>query len=206
MMFRVAAAVSVVVLFAFSNPFSGAAEPSGGNSPSIGHADTTQGDKAMTIQITSTAFQEGQPIPKKHTGDGEDVSPPLSWTGVPEKAKELVLICDDPDAPTDEPWVHWVIYKIPPDVKALKEGIARKARLTDPPGALQGKNSWPGTQNIGYRGPMPPPGHGTHHYYFKLYALEAKLSVESGMDKKSLLQEIRGHVLAEGQIMGTYAR
>ncbi len=78
--------------------------------------------------------------------------------------------------------------------------------MTDPPGALQGKNSWPGQNNIGYRGPLPPPGHGTHHYYFKLYVLEAKLAVESGMDKKSLLQEIKEHVLAEGQLMGTYSR
>ncbi|MGW8258439.1 MAG: YbhB/YbcL family Raf kinase inhibitor-like protein, partial [Thermoguttaceae bacterium] len=91
----------------------------------------------MSIQITSTAFQDGQPIPKKYTGDGADVSPPLAWTGIPEKTKELVLICDDPDAPTAEPWVHWVIYKIPVNVKGLKEGIPKKTRLTDPPGALQ---------------------------------------------------------------------
>ncbi len=82
----------------------------------------------MTIQITSTAFKEGQTIPKKYTGEGVDLSPPLSWTGVPETAKELVLICDDPDAPTAEPWVHWIIYKIPANVNGLKEGIPRKAR------------------------------------------------------------------------------
>ena len=159
----------------------------------------------MTLEITSTAFKEGEAIPKKYTGEGADVSPPLAWTGVPEGAKELVLICDDPDAPTAEPWVHWVIYKIPADAKGLKEGIPQKPRLTDPAGALQGKNSWPAGQNIGYRGPMPPRGP-THRYNFKLYALEAKMSAEPGMDKKAILQEIEHHVVAKGQLMGTYQR
>ncbi len=158
----------------------------------------------MAIEITSTAFQEGQEIPKKYTGEGTDVSPPLSWTGVPENAKELVLICDDPDAPTEEPWVHWLIYKLPPDLTGLPEGIPRKPRLTKLPGVLQGKNSWP-SDNIGYRGPMPPPGK-PHRYYFKLYALEAKLTIEPGLDKRALLQDIRDHIIAEGQLMGTYER
>jgi Raf kinase inhibitor-like YbhB/YbcL family protein len=160
----------------------------------------------MTIQLTSPAFKEGEAIPKKFTGEGSDVSPPLEWADLPERTKELVLICDDPDAPTEEPWVHWVIYKIPADIKGLKEGIPRKPRLTEPPGTLQGKNSWPHDNNIGYRGPMPPPGHGTHHYYFKLFALEAKLAVEPGMDKNAILQEIENHVIAEGQLIGTYKR
>jgi Raf kinase inhibitor-like YbhB/YbcL family protein len=159
------------------------------------------------IKITSTVFEEGQRIPKKYTGEGLDISPPLSWSGVPEDAKELMIICDDPDAPTPEPWVHWVIYKIPASVASLKEDVPKKTRLTDPPGTLQGRNSWPEKQmHIGYRGPMPPPGHGTHRYYFKIYALEAKLAVEAGMDKKSLLKEIEDHVIAEGQLMGTYSR
>ena len=160
----------------------------------------------MAIKLTSSAFEEGQRIPKKYTFDGIDVSPPLAWTGVPEGTKELVLICDDPDAPTPEPWVHWVIYKIPANVTNLREDIPRKTRLTDPPGTLQGKNSWQDKQNVGYRGPMPPQGHGTHRYYFTLYALEAKLAVEAGMDAKSLLKDIEGHVLDKGQLMGTYSR
>jgi Raf kinase inhibitor-like YbhB/YbcL family protein len=159
----------------------------------------------MTITITSTAFNSGEAIPKKYTGDGFDYSPPLEWSGVPEGAKELALICDDPDAPGDEPWVHWVIYKIPADVKGLKEDVPRKPRLTDPPGALQGKNSWP-SDNIGYRGPKPPPGHGTHHYHFKLYALEGKLAVEPGMNKEAIWQEIKDHIIAEGELVGTYKR
>ena len=160
----------------------------------------------MTIEVSSTAFSHGQPIPAKYTGEGEDVSPPLAFSGVPEGARELVLICDDPDAPTEEPWVHWIIYKIPPDVEGLPEGIPRQARLKDPPGAYQGKNSWPKGEVIGYRGPMPPPGHGVHRYFFKVLALEAKLPVEPGLGKSTLLQEISGHVIDEGELMGTYAR
>jgi hypothetical protein len=159
----------------------------------------------MAIEVTSTAFAQGQPIPPKYSGEGEDVSPPISWSGLPENAQELVLICDDPDAPTAEPWVHWVIYKIPTALTGLPEGIERRARLKQPAGVLQGKNSWP-SQNVGYRGPMPPPGHGPHRYYFKLYALEAKLVISPGVDKKGLLEEIKGHVLEEGQLMGTYRR
>ena len=138
----------------------------------------------MTIQITSSAFAQGHPIPKKYTGEGDDVSPPLSWSEIPEGTKELVLICDDPDAPTAEPWVHWVIYKIPADAKGLPEGVPRKPRLKEPPGAVQGKNSWPASEAIGYRGPMPPPGHGVHHYYFKLYALGRPIDGRAGLGQE----------------------
>ena len=141
----------------------------------------------MTIQVTSSAFTQGHSIPKKYTGEGVDVSPPLTWSGFPEKTKELTLICDDPDAPNGD-WVHWVIYK------------------KEPAGAVQGKNSWPAAEAIGYRGPMPPPGHGVHHYYFKLYAIDAPLEAEPGLEKKALLDKIEGHVLAEGVLMGIYQR
>jgi Raf kinase inhibitor-like YbhB/YbcL family protein len=159
----------------------------------------------MKIEVTSTAFKDGQPIPRKHTGEGADVSPPILWKGLPEETKELVLICDDPDAPTAEPWVHWVIYKLPADTAGLPEGVARDLRLKSPKGAMQGKNNWP-KDNIGYRGPLPPPGHGTHHYHFKVYALEAHLTVEPGLDKKALMSEFKDHVLAEGELIGTYQR
>jgi Raf kinase inhibitor-like YbhB/YbcL family protein len=166
-----------------------------------------KGEIPMTIAVTSAAFANGQPIPKKYTGEGADVSPPLAWSNLPEKTKELALICDDPDAQMDEPWVHWVIYKIPASLSGLPEGVPRDPRLKSPPGALQGQNSWPkGKGNVGYRGPMPPPGHGIHHYHFKLYALEAHLPVQPGLDKKTLLGEIHGHVLAEGELVGTYER
>lgn len=159
----------------------------------------------MTIKITSDAFENGKPIPKKFTGEGPDVSPKLAWSGLPEGTKELALICDDPDAPQAEPWVHWVIYKIPATATGLSEGVPREPRLKEPAGALQGRNSWP-KGNIGYLGPMPPPGHGTHHYHFKLYALKSPLDVDSGLDKTALLQEMKGLILAEGELMGTYKR
>jgi len=160
----------------------------------------------MAIELKSPAFADGAGIPKKHTGEGEDVSPPLAWSGLPAGTKELALICDDPDAPTSEPWVHWVIYKIPPDLNGLPEGIDKAARLKNPPGVLQGKNSWMSGQTVGYRGPLPPPGHGVHHYHFRLYALEARLSAEQGLSKKTLLGEMSGHVLGEADLIGTYAR
>ncbi len=160
----------------------------------------------MAIELKSAAFANGAVIPKKYTGEGEDVSPPLAWSGLPAGTKELALICDDPDAPTSEPWVHWVIYKISPELAGLPEGIDKAARLKNPPGALQGKNSWMSGQTVGYRGPFPPSGHGVHHYHFRLYALEARLAVEAGLSKTTLLGEMSEHVLAEGELVGTYAR
>ena len=160
----------------------------------------------MNIVITSTAFKQGEPIPREHTGEGADRSPLLQWTNLPEGTKELALICDDPDAPVAEPWVHWVLYKLPATTKGLPEGMPQKPQLKEPAGALQGKNGWPEGQNIGYRGPMPPKGHGTHHYYFRLYALGKPIDAQPGLDKKALLAKIRDHVLAEGVLMGTYER
>ena len=158
---------------------------------------------SMKITITSTAFKHDEPIPKQHTGDGKDVSPPLAWTGVPENAKELVLIVDDPDAPRQDPWVHWVIYKLPPTLKGLPEGVAKDAKLKEPAGALHGMNSWGAP---GYRGPAPPRGHGVHHYHFKLYALDAALDVPAELEKEALLAKMKGYVLAEGELIGTYER
>lgn len=160
------------------------------------------GEPPMKLTITSKAFGDGQNIPTKYTGDGQDVSPPLAWSDVPPETKELALIVDDPDAPSPQPWVHWVAYKIPADVAELAEGIAAKAELTAPAGALQGKNSW---GSIGYRGPAPPPG-GVHHYYFKLYALDAKLNLTPGAGKDALLAAMNPHILAEGKLIGTYKR
>jgi Raf kinase inhibitor-like YbhB/YbcL family protein len=204
-MIRAAMLLSWFAVLGFFSSCTTGGDPSGKKPASARKPAQSQGAKVMNMTVTSSAFKNGEAIPKKYTGEGFDYSPPLEWSGVPEGVKELALICDDPDAPSEEPWVHWVIYKIPADAKGLKEGVPRKSRLTDPPGALQGKNSWP-SDNIGYRGPMPPPGHGTHHYHFKLYALEGKLAVEPGMTKEALLQEIEGHVVAEGELVGTYKR
>ncbi len=159
----------------------------------------------MSLKITSSAFKPDQPIPRKYTGEGADVSPALAWSDIPKGTVELALICEDPDAPTPKPWVHWVIYGLPGTLVGLGEGIPRQATLDQPPGARQGLNSWP-SDNLGYRGPMPPPGHGVHHYHFTLYALDAKLALAPGATKDQLLAAMKGHILAEGQIIGTYER
>ncbi|HUY93612.1 MAG TPA: YbhB/YbcL family Raf kinase inhibitor-like protein [Pirellulales bacterium] len=160
----------------------------------------------MTIELSSDAFSQGAKIPRKFTGDGQDVSPPLRWQNVPPDVREFALICDDPDAPSPEPWVHWVLYKIPADVRELPEGLPAEVRLKSPHGALQGLNSWPSGRTVGYRGPAPPRGHGTHHYHFRLYALDTTLHLPAQSDKHALLKAIAGHILAEGELIGTYER
>jgi Raf kinase inhibitor-like YbhB/YbcL family protein len=161
---------------------------------------------ASDFKLRSNAFAEGERIPKQYTGEGKDLSPPLTWSGAPAGTKEFALICDDPDAPRDEPWVHWVIFKIPGNDSSLSERIPRQAALNDPRGARQGVNSWP-KDNVGYRGPMPPPGHGRHRYYFKLYALGAEIDLPAGKaTKEDLLAAMKNHVLGQTELMGTYER
>lgn len=168
--------------------------------------DSVKKEDFMSFPLKSPAFEPGQRIPKRYTGDGEDVSPALHWSGVPDGTQEFALVCDDPDAPTDEPWVHWVIYGIPGETRELPEGVPPDKQLTSPITAFQGKNSWSDGQTIGYRGPAPPRGHGTHHYHFKLYALDTKLSLGPGATKAELLRAMSDHVLAEGELIGTYER
>jgi Raf kinase inhibitor-like YbhB/YbcL family protein len=153
--------------------------------------------------VKSPAFPEGHAIPRRHTEDGEDLSPAVSWSNLPANTKELALIMDDPDAPRAEPWVHWLLYKIPATTKELPEGIPPHDKTSTPEGAAQGKNSW-GT--IGYRGPAPPKRHGTHHYHFKLYALDAALDLKPGLDKHDLMNALSGHILGHGELVGTYQR
>ena len=160
----------------------------------------------MAFKLSSSAFKAGAAIPRKFTGEGDDVSPPLAWDGVPDGTKEFALICDDPDAPTSEPWVHWVIYGIAADVRALPEGIKNETQLTKPIAARQGKNSWDSGVTIGYRGPMPPPGHGTHHYHFQLHALDRPLDLAPAATKKQVLAAMQVHVLGEAELIGTYER
>jgi Raf kinase inhibitor-like YbhB/YbcL family protein len=150
----------------------------------------------MAIEVSSPAFEPGGAIPQKYTGEGRDVSPPLIWEGLPDETKEIALICDDPDAPTPNPWVHWVVYKIRADVMGFREGSTQGE-------VLEGKNDF-GT--LGYGGPMPPRGHGVHHYYFKVYALDVELEVAAGLTKEQLLEAIEGHVLDEGELVGIYER
>ena len=152
-----------------------------------------------TFQVTSAVFKEGEVIPKRHSCDGEDLSPPLAWVKTPEGTKSVALLCEDPDAPRGM-WVHWVLWGLPADSTSLPEGIPPDALLANR--AKQGKNDW---GRIGYGGPCPPPGP-AHRYFFKFYALDTDLALKPGATRKDLLRAIEGHVLAEGQLMGRYKR
>ena len=165
--------------------------------------DPPAAGQTKTITVRSGAFNADEKIPKKYTGEGENVSPPIRWTGVPAGAKELALIVDDPDAPRKDPFVHWVLYSVPATVKSLTEGTEKTAEPSSPQGARQGQNS---AGTVGYTGPMPPPGHGVHHYHFHLYALDKALDIKPEMQKEQVLDAIHGHILAEGELVGTYER
>lgn len=150
------------------------------------------------MNIKSTVFEHEDMIPSKYTCDGEDVSPPLSWDNVPDEAKSLALISDDPDAPMGT-WVHWVVYNIPPDVTSLPENVPAKEKLEQ--GGIQGTNDF---KKTGYGGPCPPGG--THRYFFKLYALDEKLDLEPGATKAKVEEAMRGHILDQAHLMGKYKR
>jgi Raf kinase inhibitor-like YbhB/YbcL family protein len=168
--------------------------------------DSSSGEGAVSFKLTSSAFKDGEVIPRKYTGEADDISPPLSWDGAPETAKEFALICDDPDAPSAEPWVHWVMYGIAPDVHALPEGLKSDTpQLKEPVAAKQGKNSWPSGVTVGYRGPLPPPGK-AHHYRFTLFALQKPLDLAPGATDQELVKAMGGYVLGEAKLVGTYER
>jgi len=150
------------------------------------------------MKLESSAFQANQPIPAKHTCDGADLSPPLTWDALPPETQSLVLICDDPDAP-GKTWVHWVLYDLPPTLRELTEGLP--AQPTLPNGGVQGKNDF---RKLGYGGPCPPGG--SHRYFFKLYALDIMLNLQSGATKDQVEKAMQGHVLADAKLMGHYTR
>jgi Raf kinase inhibitor-like YbhB/YbcL family protein len=159
--------------------------------------------KKATIRLQSPAFADGGTIPRLHTCDGRDVSPPLEWSGVPDTARSLALVVEDPDAPRGT-WTHWVIFDIPTGVKGLGEGIPAQERVevtASGEAALQGKNDF---GKVGYGGPCPPSG--THRYFFRIYALDTGLGLGSGATRQDLLRSIKDHVLAEGKLMGRYSR
>jgi Raf kinase inhibitor-like YbhB/YbcL family protein len=150
------------------------------------------------MTLTSSAFDRDEPIPKKHSGEGEDVSPALSWRGQPDGTKSYALICHDPDAPLVKPgtygFVHWVQYGIPGSISELPEGGGDY---------VQGINDF---GKPGYGGPMPPEGHGTHHYFFWLLALDADIDLEPGLTMWELLDKIEPNVIAMNRLVGTYTR
>ncbi len=152
----------------------------------------------MDIELTSKAFAPEEMIPRRHTCDGEDVSPPLAWRRLPPGTKSLALIVDDPDAPA-RTWVHWIVYNLPAASSGLPEGVPPDKTVAGD--GRQGRNDF---GRIGYGGPCPPGG--VHRYYFKLYALDTELDLPPGASKAELLQSMAGHVLGEGQLMGRYRR
>lgn len=156
------------------------------------------GTSLAAFELKSAAFSQGGMIPSVHTCQGRDTSPPLSWTGAPDKTRSFALICDDPDAPVLT-WVHWVYYNIPAAVTSLPEGMPKVERPEQ--GGIHGRSSF---GDYGYGGPCPP--WGTHRYFFRIYALDTMLSLAPGAKKKEILKAMEGHVLGTAELMGTYKK
>jgi Raf kinase inhibitor-like YbhB/YbcL family protein len=144
------------------------------------------------LKLSSPAFKHHEAIPAKHTGDGEDVAPELSWSGVPDGTEAFAIVVHDPDAPLVDGFTHWVAYGIAGDATGLPEGGGS---------VTEGVNSF---GESGYNGPAPPPGHGTHHYYFWIYALDEDLDLPPGLDRRALLERIEDHVIEQARLVGTY--
>ncbi|MBC7879547.1 MAG: YbhB/YbcL family Raf kinase inhibitor-like protein [Anaerolineales bacterium] len=150
------------------------------------------------LALTSPAFANGEAIPVNYSCDGTDATPPLTWTDPPRGTKSFALIMDDPDAGST-PWVHWVIFNIPASARGLDEGLPTDAQLSDE--SIQGKAS---PYSTGYHGPCPPAG--THHYVFKLYALDTKLDLDESTSKTALLDAMESHILTTAELIGTFER
>ena len=154
----------------------------------------------MTLQLTSSVFDAGGSIPALHTCDDDDASPPLAWTGAPQGTRSFALIVDDPDAPDPKApkmvYVHWVLYNVPASTTSLPQGAGGDSL---PQGAREGKNDW---KNVGYQGPCPPIGR--HRYFFKLYALDTMLPDLKEPTKAQLESAMKGHILEQTELMGTY--
>jgi Raf kinase inhibitor-like YbhB/YbcL family protein len=151
------------------------------------------------LQLTSPAFADGEPIPLRHTRDGQDCSPPLAWSGVPSGTASFALVCEDPDAP-GRTWVHWVLYRIPAGVRALQGGIPRQEEVVST--GLQGRNDF---GFVGYGGPSPPVGP-SHRYQFRLYALSQDVPLPAGLAKHQVLEAVHRFVIARARLTGRYRR
>ena len=150
--------------------------------------------KVADLTITSPAFETHRPIPDRHASTGEDLAPELRWSGAPSGTKAFAVVVHDPDAPLVDGFTHWVAYGIAGDATGLPEG---------------GGDARAGTNSLGerrYNGPAPPPGHGTHHYYFWVYALDENLDLEPGLERRALLERIASHVIEQARLIGTFKR
>lgn len=191
---RKTGAVVLIFLFAAMVFISGCVQNEKAQSPvNKEFPETGKGDESMNIQsikVSSSAFTSNGSIPEKYTCDGQNINPSLEFEGIPEKAESLVLIVDDPDAPT-KTFTHWIVWNIEPVAKIEEDSI---------PG-VEGLNDF---KEIGYGGPCPPSG--THRYFFRVYALDKNLDLKAGAGKKELENEMIGHIIAEGELMGKYRK
>ncbi len=152
------------------------------------------------MKLGSSAFHDGQDIPRPYSCDGENLSPPLAWSGAPAATQSFALLCDDPDAPR-RTWRHWAVYDLPPDCSGLLEGAGKRGRRSE---LKQAVNDF---GEEGYGGPCPPHGHGTHHYHFRVLALAtASLNLRHDASCRDVEQAVHGHVLAEATLIGHYRR
>jgi Raf kinase inhibitor-like YbhB/YbcL family protein len=174
--------------------------PQAATSQSSTASETLSVEASMSLELTSDAFANGQSIPAKYACTGRNISPALTWNDPPAGTQSFALIMDDPDAPMGT-WVHWVLFNIPADRRGLEEDLPVTGKNVDPNAIFVGKNS---SNNIAYDGPCPPSG--THRYYFKLYALDTQISLLPGATKEQVLREMEGHILAQGELMGTFSK
>jgi Raf kinase inhibitor-like YbhB/YbcL family protein len=214
------------VIYRISYQGSGTAEPTGPDEPTnvtgatVGMTETepasapagdTPDDLALNIleakhrkiEVTSPAFEDREPIPGTYAAEQENISPPLAWSQGPENTRSYVVMLEDPDADEDPPFVHWTMYNISADQTALPEGVPGQPRLVLPEGALQGRNDRGST---GYTGMKPPPGDPAHDYHLQVFALDRALELPHGASRAELLDAMQGHVLAAGELVGTYRR
>ena len=172
--------------------------------PTVSAAQAPSGSAVAALTVTSPTLTAGQPIPKQHTADGENTSPAFAWTGAPATTKSFALICDDPDVPMPQPFVHWVIYNIPGTAKGLPANIPIDPAAAMPAeiaGAMQGPS---GFRRPIYRGPAPPPGK-VHNYHFTVFALDVA-GLPAGLTKAQLVEAMAGHIVGQGELVATYER
>ena len=161
----------------------------------------TPREPATALELLSDAIGPGGKIDPRYSAYGENLSPPLRWTPV-EGARAYAIILEDPDAPMEKPFVHWLIWNIPGSVDHLSEGVPIGDHLITPQGAIQAKND---NGSFGYFGPRPPTGTGLHHYHFQIFALDGPLTLKSDADIRALVDAMKGRVIADSELIGTYA-
>src|SRR5437870_4070330 len=161
-----------------------------------------QSRKPAVIAVTSSAFQDSTDMPARYSRSGGNVSPALSWSALPQNTASVALICEDPDAPGPDPFIHWVLYNIPPTLAGIPESISRAPLPAELPGAAQGVNHF---ENVGYDGPAPPSGDGIHRYQFQVLALDEMLNLPPGVTALAVRQMMKDHVLGKGVLVGLFS-